>query len=179
MPYILFNESRMNKILNVENIKVPVRGEPGAFGAVRKFDINRGIDLYVPHNTPVFTIEPCSVIDVYWFTGEKANPPMPWWNNTMAVLVYGRWSQRYFIYGEITPCVRIDDLLQEGQCIGYIETVLKKDKGLPRSMLHFEAYAGKPIDYNPWKPWTSDADRPKFLLDPTAFLLKMFDEKML
>jgi len=60
---------------------------PGTFGAIRKFDIHTGVDLYCDHGTKVYSIEPGLVISVENFTGSLAESP--WWNDTQAVLIKG------------------------------------------------------------------------------------------
>jgi murein DD-endopeptidase MepM/ murein hydrolase activator NlpD len=167
----------LNKLFD-SNVEwdIPFKGHPGAFGAIRKYDIHQGVDIYVPHNTPVCAVEQCIVMDVYWFTGSNSNLPTPWWNNTQAVLVYNRFLHNYFIYGETTTDLEIGDIVAKGELIGYVDTVLKTDKGKPMSMLHFEVWKNKPINYKPWVPWIDKNNKPKYLCNPTRYLMQFKEE---
>jgi hypothetical protein len=62
--------------------------------------------------------------------------------------------------------LNVGDAIDEGQLLGYIVPVLKKDKGKVPSinMLHLELYT----EYNgEWVLWPVDAPQPENLLDPT------------
>ena len=116
---------------------LPVPGDPGYFGALRKFDIHTGIDLYCEDGTPVAAMEDGVVVGVEKFTGEHAGSS--WWNNTWAILVEGK--SGVIVYGEIIidDSVVIGSPVTRGQLIGHVKQVLKVDKGVtPTSMLHLE-----------------------------------------
>lgn len=115
----------------LEHFDIPDRC--GQFGAVRKYDIHTGIDLYCEEGSIVSALEDGIVVAVEDFTGTKANSP--WWNDTKAVLVEGK--SGVICYGEIEPCVNVGDLIWAGDTIG---KVLKKNKGRPTTMLHLELY---------------------------------------
>lgn len=138
---------------------------PGAFGYRRANHRHEGVDLYVPEGTEVVAVEPGVVVAVIPFTGQHAQPSSPWWHDTWAVLVEG--PTGVVVYGEVTPAVQVDDLLEASQTIGHVKQVLVNDKGRPMSMLHLELH----------KPGTRDAfewldARPESLLDPTSELLR-------
>jgi len=112
----------------------------GDFGAIRKHDIHTGIDCYCEPQQIVVTVENGEVVGIEDFTGEFANPPSPWWHNTKAVLVEG--ASGVVVYGEIKPLdsIKVGDKIKAGKILGKVITVLKKDKGLPMTMLHLELY---------------------------------------
>lgn len=137
--------------------------EPGLFGAYRRFDRHTGIDLYCDPGTPVRALEEGVVVLVEPFTGVDAGSP--WWHDTDAVLVEG--ASGVLVYGEVAPSVRPGDKVQAGQPIATVQTVLKKDKGRPMTMLHFERLApGTRQTF--W--WRLDSPKPEPLLDPTDLL---------
>lgn len=76
-------------------------GHPGAFGAIRKYDIHTGVDLYVQqHNSnTVKAVEDGVVVSVVDFTGPAAESP--WWNATKAILLEGK--SGVVCYGEVAP----------------------------------------------------------------------------
>ena len=104
----------------------------GTFGATRKHDMHTGIDLYCNPNVSVRAIESGKVVNVAPFTGPKAG--LDWWNDTECVIVQG--ASGYFLYGEVAASVTKGQLLKEGEVLGSVKTVLKKNKGLPMTMLH-------------------------------------------
>lgn len=145
--------------------------ELGQFGAVRKHHTHEGIDLYGQQNEEVFAVEDGVVVGIEWFTGEHTNPPSPWWNNTQGVLVEG--ESGVVVYGEIliSEDIEIGTPIICGQKIGELETVLKKDKGRPMTMLHLELY-DKGIRKT--GEWDHGNPRPEGLLDPTEYIEKAF-----
>jgi hypothetical protein len=147
---------------------VPVAPHQGGFGAVRKHNIHHGVDRYVAEGTPVFAIEAGEITEVDQFTGAKVGTP--WWNETWAVLVEG--DSGGIAYGEIEPAPGLHPGLRinEGARLGTVRRVLKKDKGLPTSMLHVELHL--PRCHDVWDGWYAGAERPHGLLDPTPLLLK-------
>lgn len=146
-------------------VEIPVTPHPGSFGAVRKFDIHTGVDLYVPEGTEVYAMEAGQVISIENFTGPKAGSP--WWLDTQAILIEG--ASGVLLYGEVDASVQVGDQVTEGQLLGRVKRVLIKDKGKPVTMLHFERY-------EPWVRYSvfwglTDPKMPKGLLDPTDLLL--------
>ncbi|MFA5024194.1 MAG: peptidoglycan DD-metalloendopeptidase family protein [Patescibacteria group bacterium] len=137
---------------------------PGTFGAIRKHDIHTGIDLYCQEGSKVYAIEDGVVVSVINFTGKKAGSP--WWNDTEAVLIEG--NSGVVCYGEIIPLVKTECIIKEGDIVGYVKRVLKKDKGRPMSMLHLELY--KHNSYN-IVGWNIRHERPENILDP-SFLIQ-------
>ena len=142
---------------------IPELPHLGAFGAKRKFHTHEGVDLYVPNKTPVYAVEPGKIVAVENFTGPLANSP--WWHDTKCVMVKGK--SGVVNYGEIDTQLKPGTIIEEGDLIGLVKQVLKKDKGRPMSMLHFELYEDNVTESVEWLP---DADRPKGLLDPTELL---------
>lgn len=136
----------------------------GVFGAVRKHDIHTGIDLYCQEYSEVFAIEDGVVVNIFDFTGEKAGSP--WWENTQAVLIEGK--SGVILYGEVSTNLNIGDIIKEGQMIGKVLRVLKKDKGLPTTMLHLELY--KPGYRGSGEIWNLNEDKPEVLLNPNILL---------
>lgn len=138
---------------------------PGCFGSVRKHDVHTGVDLYAPEGSPVLAVEDGVVVAIEKFTGPSAGSP--WWNDTMAVLIEGETG--VVCYGEIKLATGIREAsrVSRGDVVGYVLTVLSKDKGRPRSMLHIELYdmgvRASPI-------WLLDEERPRGLRDPTGYL---------
>lgn len=136
---------------------------PGRFGAVRTHDIHTGVDLYTLPGTVVVAVEPGLVVEVEPFTGVLAGSP--WWNETWAVLVEG--SSGVVCYGEVLPLVRPGDLLSSGSHVGTVQTVLRKDKGRPMTMLHLELYDSG-TRTTVW--WHLGQPQPEGLRDPTPYL---------
>jgi hypothetical protein len=98
---------------------------------------------------------------------------MPWWNNTKAIAINGK--SGVINYGEVVPHenLKVGDKVKEGDLIGWVATVLKKDKGKVPSitMLHIELYS----EYNgDWCLWELDEEKPINLLDPTELLIKQY-----
>lgn len=141
---------------------LPKPGDAGYFGAVRSFDIHTGIDLYCDNGDPVYAMEDGVVVATEAFTGSNAGSP--WWEDTWAILIEGK--SGVIVYGEIIIDPELDkgDSIKEGQLIGHVKQVLKKDKGVnPTSMLHLELMEhGFYATY--W--WRPDEDQPEGLLNP-------------
>lgn len=136
----------------------------GSFGAERKYDIHTGIDIYCEPNQVCCAMESGVVVKVEVFTGPNAEPPSPWWNETHAVFVEG--NSGVIVYGEIRPLstINIGKKISSGQILGHVVTVLRKDKGLPMTMLHVELYEKGAREA---VIWGLGEDKPKTLLDPS------------
>lgn len=141
---------------------------PGSFGAIRKHDIHTGIDLYCQPEQEVLAVEDGEVVLIENFTGASANPPSPWWHETKAVLIEG--LSGVVVYGEIRPLedITVGQKIKQGQVIGNVITVLKKDKGTPTTMLHLELY--KP-GTRETVVWNIGEPQPDSLLSPLTKLL--------
>jgi len=154
--------------INIEReVEIPVKYHFGAFGAMRRFDRHRGVDLYAPVGTKVSAVQKGIVKDIRPWTGINAN--CDWWNDTDAISIEG--EDGLVVYGEIkvNPKLKIGNEVMAGDLIGEVLQVLKKDKGRPTSMLHLELR--KPGFYkNIDKTWNQDL--PDGLLDPTPFLIR-------
>lgn len=149
--------------------QIPFLPHPGAFGKVRKNHIHEGIDLYCEEKENVYAMEAGEIVNVAFFTGLEIDSS--WWNTTWCVMVEGQ--SGVINYGEIKPCdnLKVGDEILEGQQIGCVIPVLKKDKGRPMNMLHVELYSKGTRQH--LKEWTIGMDKPENLLDPSG-LLKPF-----
>ena len=72
----------------------------------------------------------------------------------------------YFLYGEISTSLEVGQYLKAGDLIGNVLEVLKNNKGLPTSMLHFEVYKSLPE-----RPlfWYHNQEKPVILMNPEPF----------
>lgn len=150
--------------------EIPLGVHPGAFGTVRKNHIHEGIDLYCNPLDQVRSMYDGDILYIGNFTGALVGSP--WWNDTQCILVAHR-NERFSInYGEIfvDPNLRVGMSVQEGQVIGSVVTVLRKDKGRPMTMLHLEKYSTTAC--RPITEWALGQHKPGYLLDPTETLLK-------
>lgn len=141
--------------------------EPGSFAHVRKHDIHCGVDIYLPEGTPIRFLRPGQIVAIERFTGSSVGSP--WWNDTWAVHVFN--GLETDVYGEIhkPSHLHIGDKVFTDSFCGHIAKVLKKMKGKPMTMLHFEQYEGKCLDS---VVWNLGEIRPINLNDPTEFLLE-------
>jgi murein DD-endopeptidase MepM/ murein hydrolase activator NlpD len=149
--------------------EIPTHEDLGGFGVVRKFDNHTGVDLYCENGDEVIAMEDGEVVAIEWFTGEPVG--MPWWNDTMAIAIKGKSGT--INYCELIPKedLKVGSEVTEGQVLGNITPVLKKDKGkVPStSMLHLELYTEYEGD---WVLWEIGTPQPINLLDPTEILIK-------
>lgn len=151
---------------------IPQEGEPGAFGAVRKYDIHTGIDLYTIPNEVVQVVEDGIIVAIEHFTGEDAGSP--WWNDTWAILVESK--SGVICYGEILPYAhfRVGMNVLCGEKLGMVIPVLKTYKGVnPTTMLHFELYTHGTRS-TVW--WHHGQPQPLNLLDPTPMIRSLYPD---
>lgn len=144
----------------------------GSFGVRRRHDVHKGIDLYASEGTVVYPVEVGKIVDICWFTGAPIN--MPWWEDTKAVYIEGK--SGIVVYGEIEPnsSLRIGDVITNTDiCIGTVKRVLKKDNHRPLSMLHLELHEH---GYIHTKKWEVDQPKPEGIIDPTPYLLNIFNK---
>lgn len=137
----------------------------GGFSARRKHHTHEGVDLYALPDALVHAVEDGEVVAIGPFTGADAGSP--WWENTMFVMVEG--ESGVVNYGEITPYdkLKVGSKVKANDRVGWVKTVLKKNKGRPMTMLHLELYkpgTREPVEWKPGEP------QPECLLDPTPFL---------
>lgn len=159
----------LNRKLKVEKgqTHLPISPHPGAYGVRRKHHTHEGVDLYCPVGTPVFPVEDGKIVAIIPFTGPSAVPPSPWWNDTQAVLVEG--PSGVVVYGEIKlyRFLKVGKRVGIRDCVGFVEQVLKVDKGFSMSMLHLELHKHGTRDCFEWIE-----EKPKSLKDPTEYLLR-------
>lgn len=156
----------------LDNFYLPKLNSQGEFGAIRKFDIHTGIDLYCEENEPVYAIEDGIVIDIFDFTGDNAGSS--WWNNTSAITIEGKCG--VILYGEIQLAINISKMskINKGKLLGFVKKVLKKDKGLPMTMLHLEWY--KHGYRGQGEIWKLGEEKPEMLLDSTILINNLYTE---
>lgn len=145
--------------------ELPLPPHPGAFGVQRKHHIHEGIDIYCGPDQLVVAMEGGTIINIEDFTGPKTGSP--WWFDTQSVLIEG--ESGVILYGEISPMPywKIGDRVLEGDLVGYVSRVLKKDKGRPRDMLHLEFHTPGTKESKEWIDL-----KPETLLDPTELLMR-------
>lgn len=149
---------------------IPRFYEPGAFGAIRKFDIHEGVDIYTHDGAEVHAVEDGVVTAIYEFTGKKAD--CDWWNETWCIKVEGK--SGVGTYGELKQpsIVNVGDKVRAGKVIGHVTPVLRPEKYRPDirnhsvAMLHVELRK-ETCHLDGWK---LDGERDKRLLDPTPYL---------
>lgn len=143
---------------------LPSLESQNCFAAKRKHDYHTGVDLFCEENDEVYSMYDGIVTNVIEFTGYSESP---WWNDTLAVMIYHPEIQKTFLYGEILTKIKVGRTVKAGQEIGRVKTVLKKDKGKPMTMLHMECYKG--LQNNAvW--WYHDKKCPNNLEDITKYL---------
>ena len=147
----------------------PTSSTQGSFGVPNKYTFNSGINLYCEPGQVVCAVEDGVVISVEDFTGEAAVPPSPWWYNTKAISVEGK--SGVVVYGEVQPLNYIAPgvKVKRGKIIGNVITILKKDNGLPMTMLHLELYKNSSKET---VVWNLGEEQPDILLDPTEKILE-------
>lgn len=151
-----------------KEVEIPIDDHVGSFGVKRKFDRHMGIDLYTERHEMVYAMESGIVTKIDQFTGLEVGSP--WWNKTYFVRIEG--ESGIIEYCEILPilnesCV-LNSHIKEGQPLGVVIPVLKKDKGRPRSMLHLQYYTQEPDEYK--DVWELDGYRPQYLTNPIELL---------
>lgn len=157
---------------------IPINPHPGSFGAVRKFDIHKGVDLYCEHGDSVYAVEDGEIVDTGVFTGPNAN--CAWWLETFYIVVKGK--SGYVIYGEVgvdtvSALMAVGNVhVKAGQRIASVINVLPLEKkradipGHSNAMLHLELLSEYVDPKRKSSDWSLSKPRPKWLLDPTAYL---------
>lgn len=145
---------------------------PGRFAAIRKHDVHTGVDLYTEPGTPVCAVEAGVVVAIEDFTGPAAGTP--WWNDTKAILVEGHSGVVCYGEIEIAAGVAVGMEITRFAYLGTVKTVLRSDKGRPRTMLHLELYEpGTRASV----VWALGEVQPQALRDPTPFLLESIGDE--
>ena len=147
---------------------IPDNDHEGSFGIERKHDIHTGIDIYCQNGDLVYSIEDGTIIDIVQFTGFDESP---WWNDTYAMVIKSNDNNHIWLYGELKePNLIIGEKVFKGSIIGQVETVLKKNKNKPMTMLHIELYStySKPVI------WNLNTPCPKGLENPTHLIKKIY-----
>jgi len=149
-----------------KQLEIPIGNHVGSFGAIRKHDIHKGVDLYCPQGTTVHAVEDGRVVDIRWFTGEKVG--FPWWRNTMGISIEGETG--VVVYGELITYkkIKVGDQIHKEDAIGEVEQVMIKDNNRPLSMLHFALHRHAVLSNGRWEIGKS---QPSGLLDPTNRLI--------
>lgn len=148
--------------LNTDNWMWP--DYPGTFGAVRKFNRHPGLDLYCAVGTNVVAVEDGTIVGIQYFTGSMLRSP--WWNSTFCVMVKGKSGVANYGEIEYNRYLKPGDEIKRGDFVGTVMRVLKKDKGRPTSMLHFELYS----TFDSKHGWPADLMVPDDLIDPASKL---------
>jgi hypothetical protein len=153
---------------------LPAKGSVGDFAFRRSFYHHPGVDIYCNDNQIVQTIEAGKVVHIENFTGPNAEPPSPWWNETFSILVEG--ASGAIGYCELNPFshIQVGMELFEGDAIGTITPVLKKDKGNGTTMLHLEHYIPGTKHH---VTWVLDTEKPEELLNSRFLLEKLLPIK--
>ena len=156
------------------NWRLPLYNEPGAFGAVRKFDIHEGVDIYCEKYARVYAMEDGEVVASYHYTGNVAK--CDWWNDTWCIKIKGK--SGVITYGELEMpeynrnLPSVGTFVKAGDFIGVVGQVLKDGKKRDDirnhnvCMLHIELRTEN-CHLDGWK---LGEDRDKKLLDPTPYL---------
>lgn len=156
------------------NWRLPEYNEPGAFGAVRKFDIHEGVDIYCVKHAKVYAMEDGEVVASYHYTGNVAK--CDWWNDTWCIKIKGK--SGVITYGELEmpeynrKLPSVGTFVKAGDFIGVVGQVLKNGKKRDDirnhnvCMLHVELRTEN-CHLDGWK---LGEDRDKRLLDPTSYL---------
>lgn len=159
--------------INIQtDVEIPLSSHCGGFGFVRKHHVHEGTDLYAPNGSPVYACEAGTVTHVGFFTGPECDTP--WWHTTHSITVRNIINGKYTIYGELTPADGVQEggHIKKGQLIGYIKTVLTKDKGRPMSMLHLERYSADSPKQR--EVWNVGAQAPEGIEDSGNYLMICF-----
>ena len=150
--------------------------EQGVFGAVRRHDVHTGIDFYCAPATKVRAFHGGVVTRIGPFTGPVAGTP--WWKDTSFVAIYNERLYLTVLYGEVSAAteVEVGQRCSRGDCIGAVATVLKTDKGLPRTMLHLECYRGNPFEDPEFQPkeWNLGEEQLAYLIDPASVIPEIY-----
>lgn len=154
---------------------IPPWGHVGDFAFRRSFYHHPGIDLYCPDLTIVQAVEEGTVVHMEDFTGPDANPPSPWWLPTRSILIEGEHGVLGYCEMEPHNHVFIGMHVSEGEALGLIVPVLKKDKGNGTTMLHFEKYTTGTRHH---ETWVLDTPKPDCLRNPRKLLQKISDENL-
>lgn len=120
----------MNKYIFPLKVDKFYTSKEGKFASKRKYDIHTGLDIYTAEGTPVYAIEDGIVIYQDWFTGLEVGSSF--WNTTSAIVIQGKHT---FVYGELKlENYTLGNKVKQGDLLGFVAKVLKKDKGRPMSM---------------------------------------------
>lgn len=158
-----------------KNPEIPPWGHVGDFAFRRSFYHHPGIDIYCPDQTIVQAVEEGTVVLIENFTGPDADPPSPWWLPTSSILIEG--VSGVLGYCEMAPYSHLykGAHVFEGESLGLIIPVLKKDKGNGTTMLHFEKYLPATKEH---VTWILDTPKPTNLRNPRKLLEKIINESL-
>lgn len=133
------------------------------------FIITVGIDIYTNDKEPVFAMEDGIIVHIENFTGPNANPTSPWWNETFSIMIEGDSGVIGYCELILENNLKINNYVKEGDLLGKITPVLKKDKGVGTSMLHLELYIKGTKEHC---SWLHEEKKPENLLNPRELLEK-------
>lgn len=152
--------------------KLPFVGAPGDFAFRRSFYYHEGVDLYCADLQPIQAMEAGEIVNIEHFTGTLADPPSPWWMDTMSIMVEG--NHGVIGYCEVAPHnhLKVGMKIFEGEHIVVVVPVLKRDKGNGRTMCHIEHYVAGTKNH---AIWLLDTPKPKELLNSRTLLEQLID----
>jgi hypothetical protein len=153
----------------LKNYKIADINSVGDFGHKRSFYYHPGIDIYTNNNEEIFAIESGKIVNIEIFTGPNANPTSPWWNETFSIMIEGNSGVIGYCELILENNLKINNYVKEGDLLGKITPVLKKDKGVGTSMLHLELYTKGTKEHC---SWLHEDEKPENLLNPRELLEK-------
>lgn len=160
-------------IFNKEKI-IPAKDSCAAFAHKRSYYYHPGIDLYCEDKQEIVAIEAGEIINIEVFTGPGATPTSPWWNETYSIMVEGK--SGVIGYCELKPMFywSVGMQVKEGDFLGRVIPVLKRDKGNGTTMLHLELYKSGTRSH---VTWHHNEKCPPELLDPTDLLKEIINNQ--
>ncbi|CAB4197003.1 hypothetical protein UFOVP1290_523 [uncultured Caudovirales phage] len=153
---------------------LPSVNSVGDFASRRSFYHHPGIDVYCESGQIVQCIEAGTIVNIEVFTGPNATPTSPWWNETWSIMIEGKSGVIGYCELKPFPYLEIGSELDEGEAIGTIIPVLKKDKGNGTTMAHIEHYIHGTKEH---VTWLLDTNKPESLLNSRELLEKIINEK--
>jgi hypothetical protein len=154
--------------------KIPDIGSVGDFGFRRSFYYHTGVDIYTDNLQEVQAIEDGTIVNIEIFTGQNATPTSPWWNETWSIMIEGKSGVIGYCELKLLEHLVVGAEVKEGDLIGNIIPVLKKNKGNGTTMIHVEHYITKTRNH---VTWLLDTPKPEELLNPRFLLEQIINFK--